>query len=81
MTGRWTENRSRQWAQPQRRRVPPVQFVFVVQSTEERWRTAAILLVVEVVADQPGMVEMMRAVSWTSRAPSCTEYVPCCNED
>jgi len=52
-----------QWAQPQRKRVPSVQFVFVVQSTVERRRTAAILLVVEVVADLPGMVETMRAVS------------------
>jgi len=32
-TERWTVNRSRQWAQPQRRHVSPVQFVFVVQST------------------------------------------------
>ena len=45
-TWRWTVNCSRQWAQPQRRRVLPVQFVFVVQSTVERRRTAAILSVV-----------------------------------
>jgi len=41
----------------------PVQFVFVVQSTVGRRRTAAILSVVEVVADLPDMVETMRAVS------------------
>ena len=57
--------RSEKWAQPQRKRVPPVQIVFVVQSAVERRRTAAILSVVEVVADLPvpGMAETMRAVS------------------